>query len=498
MHNAGGKPVLSGPSLGSFLVCVVAAGCLAACGGGSGGGGGLPPGPPTITSISPPSIEAGSPGFTLTVNGSNLDSTCNVNWNLDSDQLIQLPTTFISSSAVQAPVPASQVASIGFAFVTLDCAGDGGYEKFLITGFPRTEVDVAANDIAWDAVHQVLYLSVPPTVSGGNSIAVLNPTTGKVISSQSVGNNPDVLAISSDDQFLYVGLDDTSSVQRLTLPDLGMDVNYSLGPQYFFAFDMQVAPGFPHTLAVSIGNSALLTPEQEGITIFDDAAARPKSSPHHILSSIQWNSNATEIFAADSGDTGFYFYWMGVDSTGITSDNYVENVFSSFNAPYGNHIHFDSATGLIYSDDRHVVTQNGGVIGTFAAPTDGPNNNRMVPDSKLNAAFFLYSNNCQFSNVGACYTLQSFDLTNFTYINSLTMSSVQGTPINMVRWGDTGMAFNTDTGQVYLVDISTLLQPAGSEAIHEEKANGLPRSHPEEKIVTTTRRRRASAQRDDR
>jgi hypothetical protein len=72
----------------------------------------------------------------------------------------------------------------------------------------------------------------------------------------------------------------------------------------------------------------------------------------------------------------------------------------------------------------------------------------MVPDSGLGKAFFL----TQTQNVGSTtVTLQSFDLVNFTLLNSMTISNLKGTVQGLVRWGQNGLAFNTDQGQIVLL-----------------------------------------------
>ena len=96
-------------------------------------------------------------------------------------------------------------------------------------------------------------------------------STETIISSQFAGSEPGILALSDDSHFLYAGIDGASRVQRFTLPDLGRDINYSLGNGGFiiganFAKDLQVAPGAPNTTAV--------TTQQGTVTIFDDATPR--------------------------------------------------------------------------------------------------------------------------------------------------------------------------------------------------------------------------------
>ncbi len=73
---------------------------------------------PTITSISPNAAVAGGPVFTLTVTGSNFDSSAFVLWNGQ-----QIPTTFGSSTQLSATVAASLIASPGTALVTVSDNG---------------------------------------------------------------------------------------------------------------------------------------------------------------------------------------------------------------------------------------------------------------------------------------------------------------------------------------------------------------------------------------
>jgi alpha-L-arabinofuranosidase/PKD repeat protein len=69
---------------------------------------------PMIISISPSSITAPNGGGTLTVNGANFDISAQVRWNGSSR-----PTTFVNNTRVTAAIPASDVATAGFATVTV-------------------------------------------------------------------------------------------------------------------------------------------------------------------------------------------------------------------------------------------------------------------------------------------------------------------------------------------------------------------------------------------
>ncbi len=301
-----------------------------------------------------------------------------------------------------------------------------------------------SNDLVSDPVNQVIYLSVP-SVAGpsGNTISVLDPASGTITSSQFAGSEPNVIAISDDSQFLYAGIDGSSSVQRFTLPALSPDISYSLGSSSFYgpyyAFDLQVAPGAPHTTAVTRGAFDVSPPDQGGITIFDDGTPPQTSSDsgQYDFDSLQWGSDASVLYAANFESSGFDFYVLSVDSTGVMLEEDYPSRFSGF----VNRIHFDRGTGLIYSDDGHILDpSDGDPVGVFAA------SGVMVPDSSLNTAFFAFE-----AATANTFTVESFDMTHFTPINSITIPNVMGSPVRLIRWGNNGLAFNTSGGQVYLI-----------------------------------------------
>ena len=88
-------------------------------------------GGPLITSLSPASAAPGSGAFTLTVNGSNFVAPTiqtpgsTIAWNSGP-----LATTFVSSTSLTASVPASDIATPGFASVSVFNATAGGTQTF--------------------------------------------------------------------------------------------------------------------------------------------------------------------------------------------------------------------------------------------------------------------------------------------------------------------------------------------------------------------------------
>jgi hypothetical protein len=404
---------------------------------------------PTISFLNPGSAIAGGSSFTLTVQGTNFTNSSVVQFNGSARV-----TTFVSPSQLQAAITAADIATIGVATVTvLDSAnGPSTGSTFLIgnsggAGFALTAIAEPANDVAVDPARQALYLSVPNTVPEGNSVAVLDLASAKIVGTQFAGSNPDRLSITDNSQFLYTALDGNASVQRFALPGLTADVSYPLGSDPFFgpyfALDLQAAPGAPHTSAVSRGIRGSSPSALGGIEIFDDATPRPVTALGFgqggavIYDSLQWGANATSLFGADLESSGADFFTLAVNANGVSLAQDIQSIGSG-------RLHRDPGTNLIYGENGRVLDQNGLAAGAFK--TSG----LLVPDSTLNTAFFL---NQSFGANTA--TIQSFDLTHFTPVGSITIP-VNGQARHLVRWGQNGLAFHTDTGQVVLVGGSFL------------------------------------------
>jgi hypothetical protein len=402
---------------------------------------------PMLQALNPASVNAGSADLIFTVYGSNFIPTSVIQWNG-----VALTTSYLSDSYLVAQVPAVNLANPGVAEVVVLTPGPGGGAStslvFAINGFNYAPLVVSqlANDMVWDPVNQVIYLSVPSLASSnGNTIATLNPTSGSIQSTQFAGSEPDALAISDDSQFLYAGLDGSSSVQRFALPNLLPDIGYLLGAgQYpfgpYFAQGLQVAPGLPHTTSVSRGSAAAFP--ALNMAIFDDGTQRPVVADQGTYDSPQWGLGG-KIYAVNNWDTGFDFFVLTVGSMGVSLSHDYPNEISEFYE----RIHYDSGTGYVYADDGNVINPaNGQHVGQFQA------SGYMVPDSTLNRAFFFGQTQSQAGSTS--FTIESFDLSTLAPISEITIDNVRGYPLQFIRWGTSGLAFNDDAGFIYIINSS--------------------------------------------
>jgi hypothetical protein len=407
-----------------------------------------PSGPPSISSLLPSSAVAGGPGVGLAVCGCNLTASTAVKWNSTART-----TTFVSSNQVNASIPAADIANVGVDQVTVsDNAQVSAPQTFFVgstggAGYAALQIDQESNGIVYDPVSQVIYLSVPGNApTNGNTISVISLASGTITSSVFAGSEPDAIAISDDSKFLYAGINGSSLVQRFKLPSLAADISYPLGRDGFdgpfYALDLQVAPGAPHTTAVSLGNFGVSPAAEGGIVIFDDSTRRPTTSPGwnastNLYDSLQWGSDATALYAANYEDTAWDFYALVVSASGVVQTHDYPSAFSKFNFE----IHFDPGTKLIYSDEGHVVDPlTGNPAGIFTIPPNG----RIVPDSTINRAFIA----SQSSN---SIQIQAFNLNKFSLIDSITIPNVSGFPNQIIRWGNNGLAFSTGAGPIYLI-----------------------------------------------
>ncbi|HLV78757.1 MAG TPA: IPT/TIG domain-containing protein, partial [Chthonomonadaceae bacterium] len=104
----------------------------------------ITPGTPTLSSLSPSTVDAGGPAFTLTIKGRNYVNSATVNWNGSA-----LTTTFVSATQLKAIVPSSLTASPGSASVTVTTPGGGTSSpktiKILETTVPAISAHLTRN-----------------------------------------------------------------------------------------------------------------------------------------------------------------------------------------------------------------------------------------------------------------------------------------------------------------------------------------------------------------
>jgi hypothetical protein len=426
---------------------------------------------PVLTSITPTTAQTGASSVVLTLTGSGFIPTSTVLLNGS----LTIPTVYQSATSLTATIPALNLESAGTLTVSVENPTPGGgtsEAQTLTVGQPSsangvTIIDAEANDLAWDPVNQVIYLSLPSAAgSNGNAVQVLNPATGVLGANAFAGSEPDLLAVSKSSKYLYVALDGSSSLQRFNLPELTTDINISFGPASFYgpyvAMDVEPSPVADGTVAFVLGTPGVSPEEEGGVHIYDDSTARPNAlcgfiqigctgeTGGDLFDSIQWNPAASEMYMLNNEDTGFDFYEAPVTASGFGT----VTDYGALAGGFGDMLHYDNTTNLLYTDYGVVIDPT---TGTKTGQIDA--SGLAVPAGQNGLIFYLGQTSSDLSS--GSYTIESFDINRLTPVGSLTIPNVVGTPAHFISWGTSGLAFttvsstgSTTPGAVYLISSS--------------------------------------------
>jgi hypothetical protein len=399
---------------------------------------------PTLASISPATVTAGDQAVTLELSGTNFTAYSTVSF---AGQYIS--STYNSPTSLTLALPSGYLGYAGSYPITVTNPAPGGGTTAalsLVVTQPAgiTQLPLTANQMVWDPNSALLYLSTPSTAANGNSVEALDPTTGHLGAVGYAGSEPNLLAVSANGAYIYVGLDGSGSVARLTLPNLQPNLSVSLGAGAYVgtytARDLQASPAADSTWAVSRG---IVGDEEGGLLIYDDDRARPDrlcgfneigctgGGEAELFDSIQWNAAGSAMYMGNTEDSGSDFYVSAVTASGIQPPTDYSGDLGGF-VPA---IHYDATTGYVYVDNGRILNPaDGSLVGTFAA------SGSVLPDGAAGLAYVLSRSS---GPGGETAVIQSFNIHTFTPVNTLTVPGVYGDPVRLVRWGTAGLAFVT-------------------------------------------------------
>jgi trimeric autotransporter adhesin len=135
-----------------------------------------------------------------------------------------VPSNFVSSGTITAMIPAVNLALPGNVNISVTTPGSAAGPSPALTY--TVYINLANNDIVYNAVDGLLYASVPVSGpgTGGNTVVGIDPATGAIRGTIWVGSGPDKLALSANGMQLFVGLNGAAAVAQVNLL-LGVVVN---------------------------------------------------------------------------------------------------------------------------------------------------------------------------------------------------------------------------------------------------------------------------------
>jgi hypothetical protein len=442
-----------------------------------------------MTSLVPQQAPANSGDVSITINGANFAPDSTAYWNYDHLGSNFLPTSYVSPTQLNVTIPSSLMVTPGPQYISVFDPGTNLFstDTLMFTVSPAstgstqvTALNLAGLAMAWDSQSGLIYVGVA-NFDGAypNSIVAIDGANGSVTQSQTVTADPSLLSVSTDGQYLYAGFLTATVMTQLQLPALQSPLTWTLNnsadSSVYTAGDVRVAPGSPHTTAVTLLDLESSPDEIGGVVIYDDNVQRPtfvrdQDANLNIYDTLAWSASDSILAAACSAgclNTPVSpLYQIQVTQLGAT-------LASDGSTPFSEGvIHSDFGTGLIYSDDGNVADPNTlAVVGTYNA------SGLVAPDSSLNRVFILGQTQAQ--NNTSNFTVQSFDEKAYTPVSSITLTDLHGTPTQLIRWGASGLAVLTidptftTPGMLYLIQDTNFVSNAPSVASAAAKPNEL-------------------------
>lgn len=310
-------------------------------------------------------------------------------------------------------------------------------------------VPVTANDIVYSARTNLVYASaVGESSLSTGTVTIINPKKGKIVETIAVGHQPGRMALSPDEQYLYVEVAGPR-VKRINLDTDRIDLDFSVRWDPYtcdelYIFDMKVMPGHPESIAVAVYCREYSG--VSGIAIFDNGVRRPViSSDSTGAGRFCFGSSADVLYGYTTVHDGFYFWRFIINAQGVTVDGGPSRdlVFG-----FGQELEFYN--GLIYTPkgrvfDPETRTLNGRFYNfevLFASA--------FALDKEADQAYFTTRDGYEL--ILSCYDLKTFRLLSY-YIG--TTFGIGDATNRLIRCGKGGLAA-IGNGVIVFFPLSTL------------------------------------------
>jgi len=414
---------------------------------------------PALSAISPAAIQSGSSDTTIALTGSGFSSASTVLLNGTA-----LSTSYSSATSLTAVVPAASLAALGWATVSVSNPAPGGGTS---SGLPLSVFSVLtlnANHILYDPYSRKVMASVGTGTAGvaGNSIVAITPETASIGAPVPLSGTPTNLALTSDGQILYAMIPDPANASIARFNMLTQQADFTVaglqnsGYNYGLR-DIATQPGTEDTIAVDEG-------EDLGIALYDFNTATKTATSRGAATGIYTGTclvfpNASSLFATDLYASGSVLEQYSVTANGLVNGTYppyIGSVLQDFNC-------YKLDGGILYAqaggvaDASVVPAQQLGVFEGMPFVTDyGAGVKDFIPDTSLGLSFYL--TDASPNLYSAIFdSITAFDTHTFlpASVLALPFAAIEGTTgftgVDVVRWGQDGLAVLSSGGHIYLV-----------------------------------------------
>lgn len=413
---------------------------------------------PSILSLSPSTVEVGAADTVITVNGANFTSSSTVLWNGSA-----LVSSYVNAGKLTATVPAAKLSALGWGAITVSTPAPGGGTSAPSPLTVFQVLTVGVNHLLYDQYDRKLYASVGSGSSTitGNSIAAITPETGTIGTPVPIGSQPTKMAMSDDGNILYTILGGASSVARFNLLTGQADYTVALSnPNTTYAGssttgfrDLAVQSGVENTIALDFGYTG-------GLALVDFTPSSKSAALRGGTGTGIYTGTSLQFFDAQTllvfnSDT-----WQTLDKYPITSAGFAYGATHTSSTLY-KFSAFKLRNGIAYANAGGVADPNPTVavqLGSFPPVSTYTSTNSQVvePDVSLSRIFFLTQASST-SYYSAPDSIVAYDKNSYLPLMTLPLpfATIEGntsyTGVDLVRWGQDGLAVLTSGGHIYLL-----------------------------------------------
>lgn len=417
-------------------------------------------GVPQITSLSPAVALAGSQDLALTVNGTGFVNGSTVYWNTTA-----LNTSYVNATQLSANLPSSDLTTLGWGKVSVVTPSPGGGTSNATSFAIYSSVKLMANHLLVDPYSRRLYASVNSNATEvtGNSLVVVDPTSGSLGTPVSAGSQPGKMALTDDGNVMYVALAGADAVARLSMSTQSVDFTFPVTANGTYSTsslnlrDIAAVPGTENTIAIDLGS-------WPGTAIYDvdpthqSATTRSGNYSQNTTGAYTGSSlqflNSTTMFSFDVDTSGETFNRWTLASTGLSGSytaEYTLNNFSSFKLRNG--MAFADAGGVANASVVPPAPMGVMLPSSGGSTYTGYYGQVNEPDTSLGRSFFGLMTG---SGSSLALTLRAFDQNTYMLTDTLALpisTSVSSTPavVDLYRWGADGLAILRSDGQIMFV-----------------------------------------------
>jgi Abnormal spindle-like microcephaly-assoc'd, ASPM-SPD-2-Hydin len=364
------------------------------------------------------------------------------------------PTTFMTNNLIQVSLLASSLTALGEFPLTVVNPTPGGGVSPAVTMTTYQYLPLTTSAIVSVPATKLIYAAILSTsTSNPNTVIPIDPTTGATQTPIPVGNNPVLLAASSDGSYLFVANSGDSTVQRINLATNRVEGTYPFAPNVYCpqceilpATDLQTIPGVPLEAVLAQGHMAALY-NGSGLVNYVPGTQILTAAP--MFNSIAFAGNPLTLYAEPfTSVQNSFFNTAAITSSGLS---YTPVSGSNPGPPAG--------TGFqIVSDGTLLYTNTGQV---WAPSTQTQVGSFPVDDTYDDASLVLDTGQGQLYAGGLAEPFVDLAITSYG-VKSLAMQATLAFPsingdelYSLTRWGNNGFAFvvpfvYTGAGGVYL------------------------------------------------